>query len=72
MAPATPQPSQMPPPTTMVPSKNSRTALTKAKGLIEPVCPPAPLHTQARPSAPASAALRASVRLTTSAKTCPP
>ena len=72
MAPATPQPSLMPPPTMMWPSKNSRTALTKANGEIDPVCPPAPLETQARPSAPAATALRASAMLVTSANTRPP
>ena len=43
----------------MVPSKNSRTAGTKAKADSWPVWPPAPAEIRTRPSTPASAAFLA-------------
>ena len=60
------------PPTTIVPSKISLTSATKANGDNSPVCPPAPLQTNIKPSTPASIAFFEWYKLMTSEKTNPP
>ncbi|MNN16377.1 hypothetical protein D3C81_1295130 [compost metagenome] len=65
-------PSDMPPDSTMGPSNIRRTARTKAKGLAQPVCPPAPAVSRIRPSAPAASAFSAWRIEATSANTRQP
>ena len=49
---ATALPELIDPERIIVPSKNSLTSLTKAKGDSVPACPPAPAQTKIKPSTP--------------------
>ena len=62
----------MPPAITTMPSQNFRTARTKAKGLTQPVCPPAPAVSSTSPSTPAATAFSAWRTEATSASTRQP
>ena len=62
----------MPPAITTMPSQNFRTARTKAKGLTQPVWPPAPAVSSTSPSTPAATAFSAWRTEATSASTRQP